>query len=392
MERAFDIIVFGATGYTGRLVPEHLLKVYGLSKDLTWAIAGRNRFKLEQIRSEIGASSLPLIIADSSDTASLAAMARRSKVIISAVGPYALYGSELVQACAMEGTDYVDITGESTWISDMLVHEATAKASGARIVFSCGFDSIPFEAGVYFLEKMAMKTFGVPLPRVRARIRRLYGGIRGGTSGGSLATGINLISTMQRNPRFGMVWMDPFALTPGFKGAEQPDANVAYEDKVAGSWVGPWVMAAINSKSVHRCNFLLGFPWGKDFRYDEMSMIDGPPSGVPAPNPFEDPNRPKPGEGPSKADREGGHYDILFIGEAADGQALRVSVKGNTDAGADSTARMLTESAVCLVRDVPRDKTRGGMWTSCSAMGDALIKRLEANAGITFQIESPRAP
>lgn len=388
MERAFDIILFGATGYTGRLVPEHLLKVYGSAQDLKWAIAGRNKFKLDQLRGEIGAPNLPVIIADSSDSASLAAMARRAKVIISAVGPYALYGSELVQACAAEGTDYVDITGESNWISDRLVHEPTAKASGARIVFSCGFDSIPFEAGVYFLEKVARKTFGAPVPRVRARIRRLYAGVRGGTSGGSLATGINLISAIQRNPQLGALWMDPFALTPGFKGPEQPDASTAYEDKVAGSWVGPWVMAAINSKAVHRCNFLLGFPWGKDFKYDEMSMIDGPPTGVAPPNPFEDPNRPKPGEGPSKADREGGNYDILFIGEAADGQILRVSVKGNTDAGADSTARMLAESAVCLVRDVSRDKTPGGMWTSCSAMGDALIKRLEANAGISFRIEN----
>ena len=387
MERAFDIIVFGATGYTGRLVPEHLLKVYGLAKKLKWAIAGRNKLKLEQIRGEIGASSVPLVIADTSDAATLTAMARSAKVIISAVGPYALYGSDLVKACATEGTDYVDITGESTWIQEMLVHEATAKASGARIVFSCGFDSIPFEAGVYFLERMAIKTFGVPLSRVRARIRRLHGGIRGGTSGGSLATGINLISTIQRDPQLGIAWMDPFALTPGFKGPEQPDASRAYEDKVVGSWVGPWVMAAINSKSVHRCNFLLGHPWGKEFKYDEMSMIDGPARAVAAANPFEDPNRPKPGEGPSKADRAGGHYDILFIGEAADGQTLRVSVKGNTDAGADSTARMLAESAMCLVCDVPREATPGGMWTSCSAMGDSLIRRLEANAGISFQVE-----
>jgi short subunit dehydrogenase-like uncharacterized protein len=387
MERAFDIIVFGATGYTGRLVAEHLLKVYGLGNELNWAIAGRSKLKLDQIRGELGAPNLPLLIADRSDAESIAAMARRAKVIISTVGPYALYGSGLVEVCATEGTDYVDITGESTWISDMLVHEPTAKTSGARIVFSCGFDSIPFEAGVYFLEKVAQKTSGFSLPRVRARIRQLHGGIRGGTSGGSLATGLALMTATQSNPKLGAVWMDPFALTPGFKGPAQPDSNSAYEDELVGSWVGPWIMAAINSKAVHRCNYLLGHPWGKDFKYDEMSMIDGPPSGIPPPNPFADPNSPKPGEGPSKADREGGHYDILFIGEAADGQTLRVSVKGNSDAGADSTARMLAESAVCLVRDVSRETTPGGMWTSCSAMGDALIKRLEANAGISFQME-----
>jgi short subunit dehydrogenase-like uncharacterized protein len=179
---------------------------------------------------------------------------------------------------------------------------------------------------------------------------------------------------------------DPFALTPGFKGPTQPDGNTKYEDKVTGAWVGPFMMAAINTKAVHRANFLLGHPWGKDFQYDEMMVIPGPD----APNftGFDMGNLPKPGEGPSKADREAGFYDVLMIAEYPDGRTLRASVKGDKDPGYGSTSKMLGESAMCLLRDVPREKTPGGCWTAAAAMGEALIKRLEANAGVKFQVES----
>jgi short subunit dehydrogenase-like uncharacterized protein len=390
MDRDFEIIIYGATGFTGRLVAEHLLKTYGATGDLRWAIAGRNPAKLDEVRSEIGApANLPVVIADSSDPASLTAMARRSKAIVSAAGPYQLHGSGLVAACAAESADYLDITGESNWIHDMLVHEALARNSGARIVFCCGFDSIPFDLGVYFLQSEAKIRFGSPVPRVRGRLRRLERGIGGGQSGGSLATGMAVMAAMRSNPQILSVLTDPFALTPGFKGPEQPDGSKAYEDAVTGSWVVPFMMAAIDTKVVHRSNFLLGHPWGKDFRYDEMSMADGPNgSGVGASSFYMvKGNPPKPGEGPSRAEREGGCYDILFIGEAADGRIIRASVRGDMDPGAGSTSRMLGESAVCLVRDISRNRTPGGIWTSASAMGDALIRRLAENAGVTFQLE-----
>jgi short subunit dehydrogenase-like uncharacterized protein len=390
MDRDFEIIVYGATGFTGRLVAEHLLKTYGATGDLKWAIAGRNPAKLDEVRSEIGApANLPVVIADSSDPASLTAMARRCKAIVSAAGPYQLHGSGLVAACAAESADYLDITGESNWIHDMLVHEALARNSGARIVFCCGFDSIPFDLGVYFLQSEARIRFGSPVPRVRGRLRRLERGIGGGQSGGSLATGMAVMAAIRANPQILSVLADPFALTPGFKGPEQPDGSKAYEDAVTGSWVVPFMMAAIDTKIVHRSNFLLGHPWGKDFRYDEMSMADGPNgSGVGASSFYMvKGNPPKPGEGPSRAEREGGCYDILFIGETADGRILRASVRGDMDPGAGSTSRMLGESAVCLVRDISRHQTPGGIWTSASAMGDALIRRLAKNAGVTFQLE-----
>jgi short subunit dehydrogenase-like uncharacterized protein len=390
MEREFDIIIFGATGFTGRLVAEHLLRVYSADKDFKWAIAGRDKLKLERVRNEIGApATLSLVIADTSEIKSLTAMARRTKLVASTVGPYRVYGTGLVVTCATEGTDYVDITGESTWMHEMLVHESTAKASGARIVFACGFDSIPFELGVYFLQLAAKAKFGAFAPRVRGRIRKLYPGIRGGMSGGSLATIMSLFQLVQKDPQLVPLLNDPFALTPGFKGPDQPDGNTPYEDKIAGSWVKPFMMASINTKIVHRSNFLMGHPWGKNFLYDEMTMADGASdANAPPPNPFADPNMKKPGDGPSKADREGAYYEIVFIGEAADGRSLQASVKSVFDASADSTSRLLAESAICLVRDVAREETPGGMWTCSSAMGDALIKRLEANAGITFKLEN----
>ena len=385
----FDIIVYGATGYTGRLVAEHLLKTYGVGKDLAWAIAGRNAGKLAEVRAEIGASdSLPLVVADASDPKSLAAMVARTKAIITTVGPYQLYGSPLVEACAAAGVDYVDLTGESHWIAKMIpAHEAAAKKSGARIVFSCGFDSIPFDLGVFFAEETAKKKFGAYAPRARGRMRAMQGGF----SGGTLASGMATMAAQQADPSIGAVLANPFALTPGFTGPAQPDGETTYEDKAAGSWVAPFMMAGINTKAVHRSNFLLGHPWGRDFQYDEMLMIPGPPDPNAPPAAgfsFGGGSMPKPGEGPSKDEREKGFFDQVVIAEFPDGRSVRVSVKGDMDPGYGSTSKMLGESAVCLVRDVPRSQTPGGCWTTASAMGDALIRRLQANAGVTFTVET----
>jgi short subunit dehydrogenase-like uncharacterized protein len=385
----FDIIVYGATGYTGRLVAEHLLKTYGVGKDLAWAIAGRNAGKLAEVRAEIGASdSLPLVVADASDPKSLAAMVARTKAIITTVGPYQLYGSPLVEACAAAGVDYVDLTGESHWIAKMIpAHEAAAKKSGARIVFSCGFDSIPFDLGVFFAEETAKKKFGAYAPRARGRMRAMQGGF----SGGTMASGMATMAAQQADPSIGAVLADPFALTPGFSGPAQPDGETTYEDKAAGSWVAPFMMAGINTKAVHRSNFLLGHPWGRDFQYDEMLMIPGPPDPNAPPAAgfsFGGGSMPKPGEGPSKAEREKGFFDQVVIAEFPNGRSVRVSVKGDMDPGYGSTSKMLGESAVCLVRDVPRSQTPGGCWTTASAMGDALIRRLQANAGVTFTVET----
>jgi short subunit dehydrogenase-like uncharacterized protein len=383
MPRTYDVVVFGSTGYTGRLVAGHLRKTYGANGPVKWAMAGRSRAKLEEVRAEIGApASLPLVVADSNDAASLASMAEQTKALITTVGPYQLYGDGVVAACAKAGTDYVDLTGESNWIADkMRDHDAEAKTSGARLVFSCGFDSIPFDVGVYFTQEEARKRFGAYAPRVRARIRSL----RGGISGGTLASGLETQAAMQRDPAVVGVLMNPFALTPGFTGPEQPDGDTAYEDTVTGSWVGPFMMAPINSKAVHRDNFLLGHRWGRDFKYDEMTMTAGPQA--PAAPSFDMAGMPKPGEGPTRQEREEGSYDILFIAEYPDGRTFRASCKGDMDPGYGSTSKMLPEAALALVHDVSRTQTPGGCWSPAAAMGDALIARLPKKAGVTFNIE-----
>lgn len=388
--REFDVVVYGATGYTGRLVAEHLLKTYGVGGPVAWAMAGRSPEKLAQVRGLIGApDSLPLVVADAGDPAALETMARRAKVVITTAGPYQLYGSGVVAACARTGTDYVDLTGESHWIAAMIAaHESEAKRTGARLVFSCGFDSIPFDLGVWFAEREARARLGAYAPRVRGRVRAL----RGGLSGGTLASGTATMAAAAADPSVGALLRDPFALTPGFAGPEQPDGETPYEDKAAGAWVGPFMMASINTKAVHRTNFLLGQPWGEAFRYDEMQMLDGPPqaggdAGLGGFD-FGSAGMPKPGEGPSKAERDAGFYDILFIAEAADGRSLRAAVKGDADPGYGSTSKILAEAALALAA-TPRDQTPGGCWTPAAAMAEQLLARLPGKAGLTFEVEAP---
>jgi len=383
--RDIDIILYGATGYTGRLVAEYLLATYGVSGELRWALAGRNKSKLAQVRASIGApTTLPLVAADAADPASLEEMALQCKTIITTVGPYQLYGDSLVAVCAKTGTDYVDLTGESHWIASMLAaHEAGAKASGARIVFSCGFDSVPFDLGVYYLQAQAKLRYGSVAPRVRGRIRA----IRGRMSGGTAASGIATMAAVQRDPSLLAVLANPFALTPGLEGTPQPDATQPYQDYTAGSWVVPFMMAPINTKAIHRSNWLLGMPWGAAFQYDEMLMTSGPTtddsSGFDLTG-----QDPEPGTGPTREERDSGYYDILLIGEWPDGRTLRLSVRGDKDPGYGSTSKILGECAVCLTHDASREQTPGGMWTPASALGTALIERLRVNAGLSFELET----
>ncbi|MBI1339492.1 NAD(P)H-binding protein [bacterium] len=380
--RSFDIVVYGATGFTGRLVAEHLLARYGASGPPRWAMAGRSAAKLAEVRDAIGApADLPLIVADASDPASIDAMAKQARAVITTVGPYQLYGDGLVAACAAAGTDYLDLAGESHWIAKMIAaHEAAAKASGARLLFSSGFDSIPFDLGVYLLQEEAKARFGVHAQRVRGRVR----GMSGSASGGTLASGRATMEAAQKDPSVIATLMNPFALTPGFKGADQPNGSKPYHDEVTGSWVAPFIMAPINTKAVHRTNFLLGRPWGDGFQYDEMLMTKSEAAGD-GPG-FDMTSNLKPGEGPSKEEREAGWYDLLFIGQTADGRTLRTSVRGDMDPGYGSTSKMLVETAICLL-GADRSKLPGGAWTPAAALKDALSQRLADHAGLTFSAE-----
>lgn len=385
----FDIVVYGASGFTGRLVAEYLAAKYG-GGDLKWAVAGRDLDKLASVRDAVGAPrDLPLIAADAENPASLRAMAGRTASVLSTVGPYQLYGSDLVAACAANGTDYLDLCGEPLWMRQMIdAHEAEARRSGARIVFSCGYDSLPFELGVYFLQQAARHRFGSPLSRVKGRVRKMKGTFSGGTAASMKA----IFAAAANDPSLLPKLRDPFVLTPGFEGPKQPPGNKPLFDEDLGMWVAPFVMANINTRNVHRSNFLLGFPYGQDFVYDEMVVAGPQETGeatakaiIAANNKLGAQGGPKPGEGPSKEERESGHYDLLFLGIGSDGRQLKAAVTGDRDPGYGSTSKMIAECAICLRRDA-RGVT-GGFWTPGAAMKDALIKRLTDCAGLTFTIE-----
>src|SRR5450755_1756337 len=388
----FDIIVYGATGFTGQLVCEYLAAHYRDDRQLKWAMAGRSLDKLKSVRDAIGASAdTPLIPADSSDVDSLKAMIGQTKSVISTVGPYQLYGSDLVAACAASGTDYIDLCGEPVWMRQMIdAHQATAERSGARIVFSCGFDSLPFELGVFYCQEAAKRAFGAPAQRLKGRVRGMKGTFSGGTYASFKATfaaaakDLSLVAQLQ----------NPFVLTPGFEGPKQPRGNKPLLDEDMGSWTAPFVMATINTRNVHRSNLLMNFPYGKDFVYDEMVLTGPGEQGeanakrvVAAVNAerLGAVNGPKPGEGPSKEEREAGFYDLLFVAIAPDGRQVRAAVKGDRDPGYGSTSKMISECAICLLRDTP--DVAAGIWTPGAAMGDRLIKRLVDHAGLTFAVE-----
>jgi len=386
----FDIVVYGASGFTGRLVAEYLAQRYGADHDLKWAMAGRDAAKLAAVRDEIGApATTPLIVADVGDPASLKAMVARAKAVITTVGPYQLYGEPLVAACAAAGTDYLDLCGEPAWMRQMIdAYDAKARASGARILFSCGFDSLPFELGVFFVQETAKAQLGAAAPHVLGRVRKMQGGFSGGTAASLKAT----MAAAGKDPGVLDLLRDPFALTPGFSGPKQPHGMAPVYDEVLGTWAAPFVMAAINTRNVHRSNALLDHAYGTDFVYDEM-MSTGPGDQgeaiakaiANAPSPLGGDGGPKPGEGPSKAEREAGFYDLLFVAVGKDGRQARVAVGGDLDPGYGSTSRMIAETALCLLRDGAG--VRGGVWTPGAALGRPLIDRLVSHAGLTFEVE-----
>jgi len=387
----FDIVVYGATGFTGQLVAEYLAEHYRNDRQLKWAMAGRSRDKLAKVRDAIGApADTPLIVADAGDPASLKTMIDQTKSVVTTVGPYLLYGNELLAACAASGTDYFDLCGEVPWMRRMIdAHQATAERSGARIVFSCGYDSLPFELGVYVCQEAAKKALGAPVARVKGRVRAMKGTFSGGTA----ASGRAIFEAAAKDPSLLGLVRDPFALTSGFTGPKQPPGNRPVFDDDLQTWLTPFFMANINTRNVHRSNMLLGFPYGREFMYDEMQITGPGEEGearakriMAANNNLASQAVPKPGEGPSKEERETGYYDLLFVGVAPDGRQVRASVKGDRDPGYGSTSKMISECAICLLRDTP--DVPAGFWTPGAAMREALIKRLVDNAGLTFQVES----
>lgn len=384
--KKYDFIVFGATGFTGKLVVEYLVERYLGNPEIKWALAGRNLEKLKTVaKSENVPDEICLFTADSNDKTSVENLVSKTRCILTVVGPYQLYGNNIIESCAKSGTDYVDLCGEPGWMHEKINELSDiSKESGSRIVFSCGFDSIPFDLGVLFLQNEIIKRFNKPAPNVRGRVRAMNGEFSGGTAASLGAT----MSALKEKPELFAVLANPFALSNGFIGPDQPADNKPVYDEKLDSWVAPFFMAPINTKNIHRSNALMDHIYGEDFCYNEMWIQGTGDEGKAAAdfisksNPLS--NAPQPGEGPSRESRENGNYDLLFCGDIDD-KSIHVSVTGDMDPGYGSTSKMITESAVCLVKEC--DDLKGGIYTSASSMGTKLIKRLEDNAGLTFKLE-----
>ena len=400
--RQHDVVVYGATSFVGQILCKYLVGRHGVDGDLRWAIAGRSASKLAEVARTTGAD-VPRIVADAADRSALDEMAASTRVVVSTVGPYALYGSELVAAVVEAGGDYCDLTGEVQWMRRMIdAHQSRAQATGARIVHTCGFDSIPSDLGTWFTQQRAIEQFGEPCAEVRMSVK----GAKGGVSGGTAASGMQMFEEMAEHPELRKIVGDPYVLAPVDMrhGPKQPGMGRPTRDARFESWVAPFVMAPTNAAVVLRSHALLGQPWGRDFTYGETMMTgDGLAGGVAAwgmtaglaafaGTASFGPTRkligrviPKPGSGPSEAKQQAGYFDLRFVGRTASGQEIRTRVTGDADPGYGSTAKMLGESAVAFL-DLDPAEVGGGFWTPASAFGDALVERLEAHAGIRFDV------
>ena len=384
----FDIVIYGASGFTGKLVAEYMHKQYGQDESISWAIAGRSKEKLTAVKEAIGIShDVPLLIVDSNNESSIADMAQQTKCVLTTVGPYQLYGLNIIKQCARHGTDYVDLCGEPGWMHEMInEYSAQAQETGSRIVFSCGFDSIPFDLGVYFLQKEVISQYGKPALNIRGRVRAMNGEFSGGTAASLGAT----MASLKKKPELFEVLANPFALSNGYVGPEQPRDNKPLFDEKLETWVAPFFMAPINTKNIHRSNALLGHMYGENFCYNEMWIQGSGEEGKAAAdfvskmNPLAD--APEPGKGPSRESIENGNYDVLFCADLDDGSVMHASVKGDLDPGYGSTSKMIAESAICLIKEC--SNLEGGIYTPAPSMGENLIARLEANAGLEFNLEN----
>jgi short subunit dehydrogenase-like uncharacterized protein len=405
----YDLVIFGATSFVGKILCRYMVEEFGAQGELKWCAAGRSIGKLEELRSSLGANaaSLPLAIADAADEAALRKLCASTRVVVSTVGPYALHGEPLIKACAETGTDYCDLTGEIQWIRRMLQrYEASARQSGARIVNCCGFDSIPSDLGVHFLQRQAMQRFSVPCTRVKMRVKAMKGGFSGGTA----ASMMNVAKEAAADASLRRELADSYSICPSDSAprARQPEVTSAQYDTDFNSWVAPFVMSGINTRIVQRTNALSGAAYGAGFAYDEAVLtgagFKGRFAGTAASVGIVGfllaaamaPTRailqkfllPKPGEGPTPEAQRNGCFDLRFLGITADGQRLRVKVTGDRDPGYGSTAKMLGQAAACLAQDVDKAAKPGGFWTPASIFGDRLIARLTARSGLAFELET----
>ena len=403
----FDVVVFGATSFVGRLVAKHILETHGVGQGLSWAIAGRSPARLAALKDSLGgaAADVQVLIADADQLDQLKAMCLQTKVVITTAGPFARYGDKLVQACAETGTDYCDITGEVPWVAEMIKRfEPTAKQSGARIVSFCGFDSIPSDLGVHHLQREAQRRYGATCTNVRMRVFHA----RGNPPGGTYATVMDAIEEATRSKAFRAALANPYVLCPPGHGfvLKQREARSPAYDADHRQWSAMFVMGGINTRVVHRSHALLGAPYGRAFRYEE-AMLVGPGllgrlaayavtlglvsfvtlAAMPVTRSLL--RRfaiPKPGEGSSLKGLSRCSFDIRLTGETDGSEQVRVRLAGQGDPACFATSRMLAESGICLATELSKADAPGGFWTPASLLGDKLIDRLNRYAQMKFDV------
>jgi short subunit dehydrogenase-like uncharacterized protein len=405
-EREFDIVVFGASGFVGRLTADYLAA--HAPSDLRIALGGRSAERLTIVREELGevAADWPVVVADTSDDDAVRALARSTRVVATTVGPYARYGLPLVAACAEEGTHYADLTGEVLFVRDSLERYAgVARESGARIIHSCGFDSVPSDIGVLLLAEAARADGEGTLESTTLVVRSM----RGGISGGTIDSGRAMAQAIAADRSLAKVMVDPYALSPDREAEPDagpaPDAVRIRRDASVGAWVGPFVMAPYNTRVVRMSNALQDWSYGRTFRYREaMAYGDdalaplravGVSAGVAvgiaglAFGPTRavlDRFLPAPGEGPDEETRANGGFDIEIRTRTTSGATYRAVVSAHGDPGYAATSVMLGESALALALGGADLPGRTGVLTPASGIGVRLAERLRL-AGFTFDVE-----
>ena len=407
-----DLIVFGATGFTGKLVVEYLIKYYGLeNKKFTWGIAGRDKKKLEKLKeSFIGIDpqsvNIRTYVADSFYSKSLDVLTSSCRAIISTVGPYLKYGLPLVESCVKNHTNYCDLTGEVPFIRESidLFHEK-ALNNKCRVIHSCGFDSIPSDLGVLLLQKNSLEKFNKVCEKVNLYVRS----IKGGVSGGTISSMINIKKYIHSHPDKRNVLKSPYSLNPIDKinnNTRQPVLKSVRWDNSFNKWISPFLMSGVNTRVVQRTNAIAEFSYGKNFRYNEVSSFDRGFNGflkaftmlmtlfflqlslrtnlliwILKKTTF-----PKPGEGPSKQKMKKGFFKMKIIGFINKMRKNSVTVTGDSDPGYSATAKMLTESAICILLNENKLPKKYGVLTPASGIGLILIERLKEK-GISFTID-----